>query len=313
MATRNRERIVFPISRVDHEAAEATETLGTKPKFWFRDGGRHLLFKAEDRGTGEDWAEVIACHLCRLMGLPHVEYELADEFERGQRVRPGVICENMAPPPLALILGNQLLLERDPSYPLEQRFHVRQHTVQAVAEVVANLELPAASWMDAAPKGLKTALDAFVGYVVLDAWIANQDRHHENWAALRVDGLHLAPTYDHGASLARNLTDEERLERLTTKDKNRTVLAFAERGRSAFYNEPQDQRPMGLVEAARRFALLAPEGAAAWRERLAAINTDAVERVVGEIPQERMSEPTKEFTSELLRINQRRVLEGLTA
>ena len=45
----------------------------------------------------------------------------------------------------------------------------------------------------------------FVGYVLLDAWIANQDRHHENWGALRHgDELRLAPTFDHGASLVNN-------------------------------------------------------------------------------------------------------------
>ena len=71
------------------------EPLGSKPKFWFREGERRLLFKADDRGTGEDWAEVIASHLCDLLGIPHVEYELAQEFDKDIPVRPGVICENM--------------------------------------------------------------------------------------------------------------------------------------------------------------------------------------------------------------------------
>ena len=26
------------------------------------------------------------------------------------------------------------------------------------------------------------AVDVFVGYLMFDAWIANTDRHHENWA-----------------------------------------------------------------------------------------------------------------------------------
>src|SRR5437868_15492081 len=95
--------------------------LGSKPKFWFQQDERRLLFKAEDRGNGEDWAEVVACHLCGLLGLPHVEYELAAEYDSGQYVRPGVVCENMAYPPLALALGNELLLAIDPQYPTEQR------------------------------------------------------------------------------------------------------------------------------------------------------------------------------------------------
>lgn len=62
----------FSIRRVDRIRAQAVEMLGSKPKFWFSDGDRRLLFKADDRGTGEDWAEVVACRLCELLGLPHV-------------------------------------------------------------------------------------------------------------------------------------------------------------------------------------------------------------------------------------------------
>lgn len=45
---------VFSIRCVDRSRAQSVEPLGSKPKFWFRDGPRRLLFKAEDRGTGED-------------------------------------------------------------------------------------------------------------------------------------------------------------------------------------------------------------------------------------------------------------------
>ena len=227
---------MFPIRRVDRDRAEAVETLGTKRKFWFSDGGTRLLFKAEERGTGEDWAEVVACHLCRLLGLPHVEYELAEEYKGEQIIGPGVVCPNMAPRGTPLVLGNQLLLARDHRYPAKQRFRVRQHTVAGVSDMVGRLSVPTAEWMINTPTAAETALGVFSGYIMLDAWIANQDRHHENWAALWVGGhFHLAPTYDHGAALGRNLTDVERNERRTTKDRNRTVVAFAERGRSAFY------------------------------------------------------------------------------
>jgi hypothetical protein len=44
----------FSIHSIDRSRAQAVETLGSKPKFWFREGKRRLLFKADDRGTGED-------------------------------------------------------------------------------------------------------------------------------------------------------------------------------------------------------------------------------------------------------------------
>jgi hypothetical protein len=78
---------MFPIHRIDRSTAEAVEPLGTKPKFWFTANGRRMLFKAEERGTGEDWAEKVACHLCELLGLPHVHYELAEEYDGPQYIR----------------------------------------------------------------------------------------------------------------------------------------------------------------------------------------------------------------------------------
>jgi hypothetical protein len=189
------------IHHVERSQAEAVEPLGSKPKFWFREEDRRLLFKADDRGTGEDWAEVVASHLSELVGLPHVLYELAKEYDGDRYLRPGVVCENMAPSPRSLVLGNQLLLAIDPEYPTQQRFKVRQHTIEAVKEAVSTLDVPPDPWFAGVPLGVDSALDVFAGYIMLDAWIANQDRHHENWGALW-DGrqLRLAPTFDHGAA-----------------------------------------------------------------------------------------------------------------
>jgi hypothetical protein len=300
----------FPIRRVDRNRAKAVETLGSKPKFWFQEGEKRLLFKAEDRGTGEDWAEVASCHLCGLLGLPHVEYELAAEYDDQSYCRPGVVCENMAPPPISLALGNQLLLALDRDYPAAQRFKVRQHTVDVVVEIVSILDPPSAPWMAGVPQDIKTALDVFSGYVMLDAWIANQDRHHENWGALsNGDELWLAPTFDHGAALARNLTDRERSERLTTRDRNRTIEAFAKGGRSAFYGSSADVRPLGTIEAFQAFGKVAPRARDAWLNRLRAVNREALCGILERVPSERMSETCRQFTLELLLTNQQRLLE----
>lgn len=301
--------MTFSIRPIDRRQAQSVEALGSKPKFWFLEDDRRLLFKAEDRGTGEDWAEVIACHLCGLIGLPHVEYELASEYDGKEYVRPGVVCENMAPAPESLVLGNQLLLAGDPAYPTQQRFKVRQHNVSAVAEILGNLHPPADRWCTKLPAGIKSAVDVFVGYILLDAWIANQDRHHENWGALW-DGrmtVRLAPTFDHGAALARNLLDSEREERLATNDQLRTIAAFARRGRSAFYGTAGNQRPLGLQDAFSAFAARAPAAAQQWISQLRAVQWDAVWSILDQVPAERMSDLSKRFTAELLAANQERL------
>jgi hypothetical protein len=69
-----------------------------------------------------------------------------------------------------------------------------------------------------------TAFDVFAGYVVLDAWVANRDRHDNNWAVLRpitlsADPLRLCGSYDHASSLGFNVTDEERSVRLADRGK----------------------------------------------------------------------------------------------
>jgi hypothetical protein len=302
---------MFPIKRIDRSLRAADEPLGSKPKFWFYEDDRQLLFKADERGTGEDWAEKLTCHLCELLGLPHVHYELAAEYDCETYIWPGVICETCAPQPPYLILGNQLLFARDLEYPRDEdrKYKVREHTVDAVAEAVRELLPPSREWMQGAPPGVETALEVFAGYVMLDAWVANQDRHHENWGALNGVDLRLAPTFDHGASLARNLNDEDRQERLTTKDQNFQIPAYARRARSAFYSGVPGAKPLGTLEAFLKFAELVAPAARIWVNRLKAIDRAVIAAILDKIPTGRMTDTAKLFTLELLIANQQRLLK----
>ena len=88
------------------------ESLGAKRKFWYLRDDRRYLFKAEERGTGDDWAEKIVCELAALLGIPHVQYEMAIETAGGI---PGIVCETLVPKPLSLIHGNELLGNLNPN------------------------------------------------------------------------------------------------------------------------------------------------------------------------------------------------------
>lgn len=302
---------MFSIRPIDQLQSEDIEYLGTKRKFWFTVKGQRFLFKAEERGTGEDWAEKVVCELARRLGLPHIEYEMAHEYENQTPIQPGVVCPTFVPRPLALVLGNQLLYRRDPQYPVasEVKYGVSAHTVDAVAAVIPALKPPAPIWMQNAPAGITTALGVFVGYVMLDAWVANQDRHHQNWGAIQDGGvLYLAPTYDHGASLARNLTDEERKARLQTRDQNQSVEHFASRARSGFYRAIEDKKTMFTLDVFQHFARLDPGAAKIWLAKLGGIGFDVVDAILAEVPPQRMSPITRQFTLALLNINQRRLL-----
>lgn len=306
---------MFPIRKVDQKQAEDIEYIGTKRKFWFTSEGRRYLFKAEERGTGEDWAEKVVCELARLLGIPHVEYDLAHEFEGQIPIQPGVICPSFAPRPLSLVMGNQLLLRRDPAYPAatEKVYGIREYTIDAVADVVALLHPPAAEWTSGVPAGIITASATFTGYLMLDAWVANQDRHHQNWGAILDGGtLRLSPTYDHGASLARNLTDEERKARLETRDKTRSIEHFAGKARSGFYATPKGSKTMFAVDAFKNFAERDEAPARIWLGKLNGISQNMVEAILAEVPPQRMSPVTRAFTHKLLMINQCRLLKSLS-
>ena len=295
---------MFDIVPVDSRNAVALEPLGTKRNFWYLDGETRMLFKAEERGTGDDWAEKIACELCRLLGLPHVHYELAHDQVADV---PGVVCESFAPRPRTWLPGNQMMLGRDATYPVGEsnRFKVREHTVEAVADVLRELAPPATGGGSSG----RSALEVFAGYVLLDAWIANQDRHHENWGVVREgSSVSLAPTFDHGASMARNLADDERHERMNTNDANRQIPFFARRARSAFFGSVDDRKPLTTVAAWREFALLVPDAAREWLERLAEIDDSTVDALLERVPPSRMSAVCRKFTSLLLGENRQRLL-----
>lgn len=162
------------------------------------------------------------------------------------------------------------------------------------------------------PAGITTALDVFVGYALLDAWIANQDRHHENWGAIASPNekeLRLAPTFDHGASLARNVSDVERKERLESRDEGRRVPHFASRARSPFYASPTDIRTLGTLELFAGFAQAAPEAAKTWLQTINGVTRKEIEAIVHEVPPNRMSEVARRFTVELIMVNQQRLVK----
>ena len=288
--------------------------MGTKDKFWF-DGvdGQRWLAKLELRGAGDDWSEKLASEFAELLGLPHVPYELAHEIASN---KPAVVCPILNAPGQTLVHGNELLFAVDPDYPRESpRYKCRHHTVEAIESVVDDLVPPPATQ---SPRGtipgtnrVHRAADYFVGYLMLDVWISNQDRHHENWAAVD-DGIHrwLAPTFDHASGLAHILRDDERRKRLQTRDAGYAVSGFVRKGRSAIYASPTDTKPMPLLDAFLRFADNHTAAKDQWLQRLSRIDAHEVAQLISRVPRNRLSPVSAEFTERLLTENRKRLLEA---
>ncbi|MDA2930621.1 HipA domain-containing protein [Acidobacteria bacterium AH-259-O06] len=296
---------MFCIITVPDDAADLTEPLGTKPKFWFRNNdGVECLFKERTRNTGEDWSEKVACELCSLLGLPHASYDFAT-----YRGRKGVVSPTFVPDRGRLVPGNELLASLVKAYPGKRFFGVSQHTLRLVLKIVKldAVQVP----LGYEPfSGVDSAVDFFVGYLMLDAWIANQDRHHENWALIvtRERTTHLAPSYDHASSLGRNETEANREDRLTTRDVGRSMERYVERAKSAFFASPSGKKPMPTLEAFQEAAKLRPEAAKSWIERLEQVSSRETRSIFEQIPEGRITSVAIEFAQKLLELNRQRIV-----
>lgn len=295
----------FPIIDVPTDAAEEIEAMGTKDKFWFHHSELgYCLYKEARPNTGEDWSEKIASELCEWLGLPHARYELAIHNGAFGIVSPSLIHEGNA-----LVHGNEILARRDLSYPTDRTFKVSQHTLNIVLDVIGSevVQLPL-GW--APPNGITTAVEVFLGYLLLDAWIGNTDRHHENWGFLARSReastmYHLAPSYDHASSLGRELQDSERERRLNEN----TVQKYVAKCRSALYVQDSDKKAMFTLVAFHGAAQRYPDAARAWLGRLEDISTTDTMKLLQRIPSTRISKIAIDFAQKVLEMNQHSLLD----
>jgi len=129
------------------------------------------------------------------------------------------------------------------------------HSLDNVHEVLTDLRPPP----DAPAVSGMSAYDVFCGYLVLDALVANSDRHDHNWAVFLPPTLQderpaLAASYDHANSLGFNLRDERR-DRFVAEG---TVSRFAGRGVARrFEHAPPPTSIKTLVGLPRRALLRA--------------------------------------------------------
>lgn len=292
------------------------EQMGTKEKYWFyfEEKGSFWLFKYSRDGTGEHWSEKAAEMLCQVLSIPHAVYELAQT-----NGRPGVITQNIIPKDsdARLVMGNEILHSSSPKFypeprkPNEAFVRVKEHTVSRVMKCLdnGNISRPHSEFdledLDAG--------DVFCGYLMLDVLISNQDRHHENWAIVvdNTGSKSLSPTYDHAASLGRELLDTERLERLQTKDKNRQIEAFVKKAKSELFEKKIDKKALSLIDAfflatQNRETLRAKNF---WLNKLRQLNDEKLIEIFDNIPNNLITDTAKEFAIKMVLQNKKRLLE----
>jgi len=229
-------------------------------------------------------------------------------------VSSGVVTRSFVAEGFDLVHGNELLAERDPNYPPEGARYVRtqEHTIEAVRGVIGaqGVGLPI-GWEP--PQGIESPIDVFGGYLLLDAWIGNTDRHHENWALvvnLAQGHRYLAPTFDHASSLGAHERDEQRRRRLDSRDPAFRAEGYVQRAdaRSALYLQVGEARPLPLIDAFRAWS---EQGhCAPWLARLDSVEDAAIEELFGRVPGPEMSGPARAFAQAILKANKGRILRA---
>ena len=301
------------------------EDRGTKEKFWLarKSDGAWFLFKVghidAEGNAVEHWAEVAAAELCEHLSIPHASYRLA--VYNGQR---GTISEDFrhlhfpggGKTRAAFWMANHALGGMRERYPVDKRRGVKEYTVGACIDLLQTIAAEATPHRAAKTQTVVSMPDLFCGYLMLDALIANSDRHHENWGfivAQRGERLwfELAPTFDHAASFCREPAKKVR-ERLQTADKQRRVEAFcgSPKAKSAFFGE--DGRPLSPLEAFREAGSRIPGGGwKLWLDNLRKLNprrdlTFAFGEGCGD---DVVAPASREFALQMVEVNRARLLK----
>lgn len=275
------------------------EPLGTKPKTWLygspvdTDESPRWLWKAattnrdKRRGDflkGDDWAEVVASRVGAALGVPVAEVVLAERDGH-----PGIVSPSFLQPDEILVHGDELLAEVVTDSPLRGR---DLFTLPNVASALERCGPPHEHEV------LKTALDWFAGFLVLDALVGNTDRHEQNWGAIQsLDGSRrLAPSFDHASCLGFMLHDDVRAEYLTDAGPGRSVADYAARAKPKMqgYASPVDAAvaTFGRTESVVRQW---------WSDAVG--RTDSLEPFLDGLPESRLTPAAAEFAAALYRQN----------
>jgi hypothetical protein len=273
----------------------ASEPLGTKEKYWIIDNKTNIqsLFKIGRENTGEDWAEKVAYEIGYKIGLPVAEYELAIYEDTQGTLSKSFVKENDR-----LIHGNELLAKVDKNYPIDRFYKVREYKLETVLNLMKILQIK---------HNIKDALHNFIGYIIFDCLIANQDRHHENWGFI-LSGkiISLAPSYDHASGFGCKVSDDEIRKRLNTKDKNYDIKAFCKKAKTPFYDFQSNK--INTIKSCEIVIDYDKASFCYWLDKISSIDDNVYVDIFSKIPDEFISKMSIKFAIKVIKENKQRLI-----
>jgi hypothetical protein len=248
---------------------------------------------------GEDWAEKISYELAKLLTIPAAETELATVVQLRSHERVyGSMSRDMRPRTWAWTPGAALLAESDDEFDAKS---CHGHTIEAVRVALAGIPGPVNTDYDD-----WAAFEVFAGYSLLDAWIANTDRHAHNWGVLqnsRTGDLCLGPSFDHGSALGSGDGDSVRAQRVGQG----TVDQWCAHGRTKRFDGGE---AIGLLDvAANALSMCSPTAREHWIAQITDVDLDLCFDIVAATPN--LSDPTRSFLRTALATNRKRLQDAL--
>ena len=160
-------------------------------------------------------------------------------------------------------------------------------------------------------------LGELASYAILDGLLGNTDRHHENWMFFyhpELRSYELAPSYDHGSSLGRELQDvSRRITRsrsdILASDRVLNYLLSGGSPRGVYIKPSSRQAPPPLVTA-KLICRWQLDVVRPWLERLEAATGCAFRDVIDRVPDEFMSPVARDFTHQRLTISREELLRS---
>lgn len=302
----------YPIFDISHEIIDDYEQMGSKSKFWYTDSksGLEYLFKSietqdkhgkPETRIGENWAEKIACEIAGKLDIPHAHYDLA--VYRGEQ---GTISKKFTARGSNMFFGNQLIEHVVASSGVQLESGQRSQRIDRVSVILDKIiqKVPL-GWQHT--DRIRNAFDVFIGYVMLDTLISNQDRHNENWAMIvGPHGASLAPSFDHASSLGRNESHKNMIDRIFSKDAGRQIPTYVGRCKSFFYHE---NKRLKTLDAFCLFGYQSKAAAVEWLERLEALSDIEIQKLINRVPDVIMNSTQKTFCFFVILANKARLLQ----
>jgi hypothetical protein len=166
---------------------DATTDGWLKKRWAIMDGKRVLIKGGSNPYYQEPYNEVLASEIMKRLGVPHIEYRLAELDNK-----PYSLCENFIAPDTELIPAWRIInSEKQPNH-----LSNYQHFL-AVSDKI----------------GVSDAQKNIDDMIVVDFIISNTDRHYNNFGMIRnadtLEWIGNAPVYDSGTSMFHNLSAKE--------------------------------------------------------------------------------------------------------